>query len=119
MNSTSPDSLAVELELLLDRERENILAGGIENFAKFTHEKAILTEKLLKERAPEVSILARIRTKASRNQRLLAAAVRAVRSVNGRLTAIRGQKNSLTTYTNTGKRQQLGSNGNVRFERRT
>ncbi|AML51030.1 hypothetical protein [Falsihalocynthiibacter arcticus] len=119
MNSTHPATLAVELELLLDKERENILAGAIENFAKFTQAKALLTEKLLKEPAPEAAILARIRIKASRNQRLLGAAVCAIRSVNGRLTAIRGQNKALSTYTNTGQRQQLGSNGNVRFERRT
>lgn len=112
-------SLAYELETLLDCERENILAGGIENFTKLSHEKASLLEGLLKEHAPEAAVLARIRMKASRNQRLLGAAVRAVRNVNGRLTAIRGQKQALDTYTNTGKRQQLGSNGTVQFERRT
>lgn len=119
MNRTSSGSLAKELETLLDQERENILAGGIERLATFTQEKVQVMECLLLEGAPEAEILARIRMKASRNQRLLAAAVRAVRSVNGRLTAIRGQRKALSTYTNTGKRQQLGSNGNVQFERRT
>jgi hypothetical protein len=118
-NTATQDELVLALEKLLDQERANILAGGLEHFAKFTQMKAAMTERLLNGPAPDPDTLLRVRNKAAKNQRLLGAAVRAIRSVNGRLQAIGGQNKPLNTYTQSGARQQLGSNGNVNFVRRT
>lgn len=107
------------LEAILDQERKNLLKGGMEHFEAFTLEKTRLMDLMLKGRAPDAKSLERIRQKANRNQKLLAAAVRAVRSVNGRLSAVQNQGNSLNTYTSAGQMRQIGQTSNVRFDRRT
>lgn len=110
---------AKELEELLDFEREKILEGSLEACSNITREKIRLIDHFLKDGPPDGRVVALIRAKASRNQQLLAEVVRALRSVNGRLKAAQSQGKALDTYTKAGLRQQLGSNGSVRFERRT
>lgn len=110
---------ARQLEDLLDREREKLLKGDLDDLADYVQKKSLLIEQLLKGSSPDLRALARIRKKASRNSQLLAAAVRAFRSVAGRLIAAQKPEKTLNTYTKQGERRLIGSNPNVRFERRT
>ncbi len=106
-----------QLHHLLDEERLCVMDGGMEHFPRFAERKAELMEALLMGHAPSEKELAQLREKADRNQRLLSAAVRAVRSVSGRLKAMHGNRQPLNTYGSDGRSRALGA-GRASFERR-
>ncbi|WP_380055193.1 hypothetical protein ACFE33_15120 [Falsihalocynthiibacter sp. SS001] len=115
----SAERLANDLEMLLSDERNAILGGKFEHLRKFTNEKARLVDEFTRGERPDAEVLAKLKCAARRNQDLLAMAVRAIRAVNGRLQAAKGQSETLNTYTLAGQRQSLGDKGRVCFERRT
>lgn len=107
------------LEALLEYERESLLQGALDHIVEISDEKIRLTNLMLNGRALDTSSLKRIRYKAGRNQKLLAASVRAVRFVNGRLNTVSNQGKLLNTYNKSGRTQQIGGNNGVRFEQRS
>lgn len=105
------------LESFLDKERRAILNGAFEDIDRIAHEKELLLEgkKLV---APDQKTLERLRRKAERNQNLLAAAIRGVRSVSARLEALRNGPAELNTYDKSGQRTTLGGQQKGALQRR-
>jgi len=100
--------LVDELDALLEKERAAILAGDLKGMGRISRNK----EKLLNSYeliAPNMESLEYLRKKVTRNQTLLAAAIRGVRAVTTRLGALQNGQSKLNTYNKAGKRSVLGS----------
>lgn len=97
--STSPPSDA--LDRLLTHERQMILAGNVGDLAKIGSEKERLLARLPAS-GLDARALDRLRVKATRNQELLGAAARGLKSVRERLEAIQAQQANLRTYASNG-----------------
>lgn len=104
------------LEDFLERERGLILAGDLDRLGRLLPHKADLLERLQGTGA-DPAALDRLRNGADRNQRLLSAAARGIRSVTRRLQGMKDGQARFTTYDPTGMRQPLAQ-GPFRLERR-
>jgi flagellar biosynthesis/type III secretory pathway chaperone len=96
-----------DLEDLLDRERAMILEGRITDLERHSVEKARLSERLVG--TVPVHALARLRSKADRNQALLEASASGIRSALQHLKEIRCASSRLETYAPDGARVSHGT----------
>jgi len=105
------------LEDILDKERLAILDGALDDIDRIAREKETFLDgrDLL---AHDVKTLERIRRKAVRNQHLLAAAIRGVRTVTARLEALRNGPGELSTYDKSGHKTTLGIGPKGALQRR-
>jgi len=95
------------LEDFLDKERQAILTGSLKDMERIVREK----ERLLDKGGLPLhdhKTLNQIRRKIERNQHLLAAAIRGVRTVTARLDVLRNGPGELNTYDKSGQRTTLG-----------
>lgn len=99
-------SVVDALDDLLDRERQGILAGNLEQLARLAGEKTRLLERLAGSTS-DIARIERLRVKADRNQELLAAVARGIRSVSRRLEAMKQPKATLRTYDKGGLSQDM------------
>lgn len=95
------------LEEFLDKERRAILGGLLKDMSRIAKEKERLLDKE-NFRTPDRKTLDRIRRKVERNQTLLAAAIRGIRTVSIRMETLRNGPGELNTYDKTGQRKTLG-----------
>ena len=95
------------LEQVLDRLHAALLAADFNELPKIVAE----TDRLLAglQGLPNTSTAARLRHKADRNGKCLAAAARGLRAAQRRLIDTAGTGAALSTYTNTGKRSEVGT----------
>ncbi len=116
MADASTHPVATALAALLERERACILAGEIDKLTRLLPEKERLLNglKTLNGNAPAVEHL---RRQADRNQHLLAASARGIRSAQMRLNALMTAQSELRTYTREGRARDL-SKRESRFERK-
>lgn len=105
------------LEDLLERERRMILSGSIDDLARLTPEKTRLLSRMAGA-AGTAQTFDRVRQKADRNQELLAAVARGVKSVARKLEAMQGVREPLKTYDRTGQARDL-SGRTSSFEKRS
>jgi hypothetical protein len=87
---------ALALEDLLDLERRLILAGTIGDLARTNRQKTPLLLQLAG--SPDPKTLARLRTKAARNQELLQAALRGLEAAKTRIARLSLGGAPLRTY---------------------
>ena len=107
------------LERLLDQERQIILSGRIEALAPISAEKDRLLSRLGQSHGG-LHTLDHLRRKADRNQQLLQAMARGIRTVSRRLEALKAQQTGrarFATYDQGGRSAQL-TPGKSKFERR-
>ncbi|WP_421702004.1 hypothetical protein [Aliiroseovarius sp.] len=119
MGLFKPTPLDAALERLLDQERQLILSGRIEALAQISAEKERLLARLGQSHGG-VHALDHLRQKADRNQQLLMAVARGVRTVSRRLDALKAQQSGrarFSTYDQGGRSAQL-TPGKSKFERR-
>lgn len=105
------------LEDLLDKERTAILSGALERMGRIAAEK----ERILDGNnltAPNQRVLDKLRQKAARNQQLLAAAIRGVRTVSSRLDVLLNGPGDMNTYNQKGQRTTLSSRHQGTLHRR-
>lgn len=98
------------LDDLLDRERQAILAGDLDMLARQAGEKARLLERLAGSTADSTRI-ERLRIKADRNQELLVAVARGIKSVSRRLKEMKAPKANFRTYGKAGMRPETAVKG--------
>ena len=98
--------VADALDRLLEQERELILKGRLEALVRLGTEKIRLLEKLPTTQV-DAETLERLRAKADRNQELLGAVIRGIRSVSQRLEALQNTQKELRTYDSGGHSQDL------------
>ncbi len=96
----------VALERVLDMERQLILGGKLDALPRISAEKDRLLSRL-KQSTDDLVVLNRLKKKADRNQELLQAVARGIRSVSQRLEAMKTRKTQLNTYTQGGVRANL------------
>jgi len=105
------------LEDLIDKERAAILAGALDEVSRLSIEKEqVMGQQALAACNPET--LDRLRKKTARNQQLLTAAIRGVRSVMSRLNILRNGPGEMNTYDQSGQRTTLNSGHNGALHRR-
>ncbi|WP_300515735.1 hypothetical protein [Aliiroseovarius sp.] len=107
------------LERLLDQERQLILSGRIDALPPISVEKDRLLTRLGQSHG-NAGDLDHLRRKADRNQQLLLAMARGIRTVSRRLEALKAQQGGrarFSTYDQGGRSAQLIP-GRSQFERR-
>lgn len=109
-------AISDQLDNLLDKEREILLAGRIEMLPRLAPQKEKLLERLSSSNISREQI-EKLRRKADRNQELLLAASKGIRAVTRRLQALRSQKSQLRTYDSGGHSQNLARRAST-FEKR-
>ena len=98
------------LRELLDHEYDSLSSGRLEQLAAILTDKQRLYEDLRHNR-PDAVMLSEIRSKAERNQHLIDAAARGIRSALERLEQLAGPKGELVTYDQRGKLSGTGAYG--------
>lgn len=119
MGLFKPTRMDEALERLLDRERHAILAGRLEALPPIAAEKGRMLS-LLTQSHGGAQPLEQLRRKADRNQQLLLATARGIRTVSRRLEALKAQQTGragFATYDQGGRSAQL-TPGKSQFERR-
>ncbi len=92
-----PTPIIEALEDLLDRERIAILSGNLDALSRHLGEKTRLLESLATSTSDSVRI-ERLKIKADRNQELLVAVGRGIKSAASRLKELSNPKVALRTY---------------------
>ena len=104
------------LDDLLDQERRMILSGQIDGLVRVSGDKDRLLARL-PGAGDGTEVLDRLRAKADRNQKLLAAAARGLKSASRRGEALNTSTNNLRTYGRNGAAVDL-TNAPGGFNRR-
>lgn len=99
-------SVVDALEDLLDRERQAILTGNLDSIARQLAEKTRLLENLPTATA-DLAHIARLKAKADRNQELLIAVARGIKSATQRLKELNKPAAVLRTYDEGGASREI------------
>lgn len=117
--TTDADNLLIrEAEALLEREKASLLAGDLAALAGLAAEKEALLARLRESGANQLAGVAALRERATRNQRLLDAAMLGIRRVSARLSAYRQVRRSMETYDPQGRKETIAGAVVHRLERR-
>lgn len=106
------------LDVLLDQERDALLAGDLEKIACLLPEKEKLVTDLLDSPSEEQTALNVLQSKLKHNQLLLDGAMQGIRTVASRLAALRQVREALDTYDAQGRRQRAAGMKPTKVERR-
>ena len=119
MSETSQlEDLLDRLESLVDRERQVLLEGRLDQIAQLVSEKSLLIEAL-RDTIPETAErIAPLQLKMRRNQELFDHALAGIRVVSDRLTHLREQGKAVQVYDALGRRETIGDAGETRLEHR-
>lgn len=116
---THNDNDAVRaLDLLLEEERELLLAGEIDRIEEVLNAKETLIETLSSIDRNEVQGLETLQAKLMRNQSLLDGALQGIRRTSARLATLRKVRRTLETYTESGRKQTIDAQVTRKLERR-
>ncbi|KPA20321.1 FlgN protein [Shimia sp. SK013] len=110
--------LVGEIDALLDEERDLLTAGALNSLQDLLDRKEALFEQLRDLEDASEENLSALRVKSERNQPLLEASMRAVRSVADRMKDLSRVRNSLETYTNQGERYAVPMTAGRKLEKR-
>jgi flagellar biosynthesis/type III secretory pathway chaperone len=97
-----------DVERVLDDERAALIAGDLPALAEIVERKEVLVRGLASGEIPRAR-LAGLKARAERNEELLGAAAKGVRTVIRRVAEIRDANGPLKTYGRDGTQQMLGS----------
>jgi hypothetical protein len=97
------DILNQTLHALLTEERQAILSGAFDKLQDLAGRKEALFCELVQAEVTAPN-LRRIGVQVSRNQRLLAAALRGIRDVGDRLGTVREVRDNFSTYDSAGQK---------------
>lgn len=101
------DKAVEDMIALLEEERSLLLNGKLEAVTDLESRKLELAEQFQSDVAPDAAALADLQQKAQRNQTLLEAALKGLKSATARLQDIRKATLQLDTYTRGGDLQNL------------
>ena len=99
-------SLFDAVDDLLDRERQAVLAGNLDGLTRLIPEKTRLMERMARTRQP-LGKTDELKAKALRNQRLLEAVAKGIKSVSAHVTGLQTSKAPLRTYDATGSSREM------------
>lgn len=107
-----------QLDALLEQERAALLVGDLDVIPTLLQRKEALFDELAELPAPEAQELQNLQTKALRNQALLDSALRGIRAVADRMSAMRRVARSLETYDAAGRKTTIETRAQRKVERR-
>lgn len=107
-----------ELDDLLERERDALLAGDLEGLSRILREKEQVIDRLNQLLPPTSLDLDVLKDKALRNQALLDTALEGIRAVADRVSALRRVRDTLETYDQTGRKTTFEAMHKGRVEKR-
>lgn len=106
------------LDELLEKERDLLLAGEIEEIGSVLKAKEALIDTLAGFDRDEVQSLSGLQGKLARNQSRLDGALHGIRRTSARLAALRQVRRSLETYNESGRKQTIEGHVSRKLERR-
>jgi flagellar biosynthesis/type III secretory pathway chaperone len=107
MSHQRSSELLDSLDDLLEAERAALLTGDLDNVGRLFERKEALIEELSAIEDCEAQALQDLQGKMKRNQDLLNSALEGIRTVAGRLAALRRVRSSLETYDSKGTRRTI------------
>ena len=107
-----------ELDQLLDRERQSLLAGDLDQIARLTTLKETLIDQLDGNVRLDRDRLTHVREKVARNQVLLTGAMQGIRAVADRMVDLRRVRQSLETYDHSGRKTGFATGRQASVEKR-
>ena len=110
--------LVVEIDALMDEERDVLKAGELHRLPDLLERKEALFEKFQDHEAATESDLQALREKSQRNQPPLESAMSAVRAVGARMQDLTRVRDSLETYNQKGQRYAVNMTSGSTFEKR-
>ncbi|MGR3377433.1 flagellar protein FlgN [Salipiger abyssi] len=114
----TPDTLVTALDSLLERERNALLDGALDEIGPLMEEKAALVARLAEAPPEEADAMQPLHLKLHRNQQLFDHALDGIRNVAKRLGALREIRDSMEVYDAQGRRASIGGEEKSRMERR-
>jgi len=118
MNDLTSQELIDTLDDLLDRERQALLGGELDQIARIAEQKEGLIDALNANASLSPQGLTDLQAKVARNQALLDGALQGIRKVAMRLAALRKIRRSLETYDAKGQKQTIQGEVDRRMEKR-
>jgi len=118
MSSETTQITIEALDGLLDREREALLDGDLDQLVVQLEEKEALIKALNGCDDAQGDSLNELQTKVLRNQALLDSALQGIRSVANRMSALHRIRRSLDTYDESGRKTTIESLTERRIEKR-
>lgn len=118
MKTETAQSVIEELDQLLDRERQALLAGDLEQIARILVLKEALIDQINAFDAAERDNLERVHDKLTRNQTLLKGAMEGIRAVADRMADLRRVRQGLETYDRSGRKTRHDTQPNSNVEKR-
>lgn len=106
------------LDALLERERQFLLDGEIEQIEDVLAEKELLVQKLSDLDRQELQNLESLQAKFSRNQTLLDGALHGIRRTAARLATLRQVRRTLETYDESGHKKIIEGHVTHKLEKR-
>ncbi len=118
MTIETSNKLFEALDALLEEERAALLKGELEEVGQLYERKEALIEELSQIEAFEAQELYDLQGKMKRNQELLDSALEGIRTVAGRLAALRRVRSKLDTYDANGTKQSIDMTTENALEKR-
>lgn len=118
MKSETTQAAIDELDQLLDRERQALLVGDLDQIARILLLKEALIDRINALEAPERDHLNGVQAKFTRNQMLLNGAMDGIRAVADRMADLRRVRQSLETYDGNGRKTRHSTRTQGSVERR-
>ena len=118
MNTNQAKTIIESLDVLLERERQALIGGHLDAIPNILSEKETLLGQLSVQSGFQTEHLTPLRDKVSRNQMLLESALRGIREVADRMSALRRAQRSLETYNSAGGKTVVVTRPDHKMERR-
>lgn len=118
MTKDPHQDLIDSLDVLLEREREALMAGRLEALTDLLDQKERLIDRLNGLEGLDAVDLQPLRGKAQRNQALLDGALRGIRTVANRFSTLRKIRRTLETYDSQGRKSALVRQHDNKLEKR-
>ncbi|MEX1234570.1 MAG: flagellar protein FlgN [Roseovarius sp.] len=107
MTHDSAQSIIDRMDALLDEERRALLKGNLEAIGTLLARKEALIDQLNALDPDGTKRIDQLQGKVMRNQALLDGALQGIRTVAGRLTALRRIRRTLETYDRSGRKSAI------------
>lgn len=106
------------LDAILERERQILLAGDLDQMEDVLNAKEAMIDRLNAQEHDDAAHMTQLRDKLKRNQVLLNGALDGIRRTSARLATIRNVRRSLQTYDKCGNRKTIEGETDHKLERR-
>ncbi|WP_324753313.1 flagellar protein FlgN [Roseovarius sp. Pro17] len=118
MTHETAQSLIDQLDSLLDDERCALLDGDIEAIGALLKRKEGIIDAMNAQKPSDQADMTKVQGKVVRNQALLDGALQGIRTVAGRLAALRRVRRTLETYDKTGRKSAISDVIDHKVEKR-